>query len=167
MKRMFLIAALSLASLTTMAQDVDPLNFSGKMYVESIIAFSTPRYVSYENHAILSKDITIPILEITTCILDFENGVISIDDKEYRIKVTSAKVYDDYLKRETVIYMDMLDCNDKMELIWPEHGQPYIQQITGTSDGVNIARCMLTTKPVIADPEHAIIEALMTLGNLR
>lgn len=40
------------------AQSTNPLNYSGRMYVEAIEIIATPRYVSYEDHAILSQQIT-------------------------------------------------------------------------------------------------------------
>lgn len=47
----FIIALL--ASFAAAAQSTNPLNYSGRMYVEAIEIIATPRYVSYEDHAIL------------------------------------------------------------------------------------------------------------------
>ena len=47
------------------AQSTNPLNYSGRMYVEAIEIIATPRYVSYEDHAILSQQMRIPSVEIT------------------------------------------------------------------------------------------------------
>ena len=44
-----------LASFAAAAQSTNPLNYSGRMYVEAIEIIATPRYVSYEDHAILSQ----------------------------------------------------------------------------------------------------------------
>ncbi len=50
-----------------------------------------------------------------------------------------------------VIYTDLVDEGDKAELVWPEFGKPYFQQITKADNGVNIARMVLTSKPYVAD----------------
>ena len=166
MKKSILTAVLCLACFAVVAQNLNPLNFSGKMYVQSMVILSTPRYVSYENHAILSKDMTIPMTKIVKCILDFENGIITIDGKEDRIKVTAAKNCSSDSGSCSVIFMDMLDSPDKMELVWPEYGQPYIQQITKSDDGVKIARVMLSKTPVVADPNDVMLEMFKALGTM-
>lgn len=43
--------------------------------------------------------------------------------------------------------MYLVDEGDKAELVWPEFGKPYFQQISQSSDGVDIARMVLTNKP--------------------
>lgn len=166
MKKTVLTVALCLAGLVVAAQNLNPLNFSGKMYVQSIVILSTPRYVSYEDHAILSKDMTIPMQKITKCILDFENGIITMDDQENKIKVTAAKNCSSDSGSCSVIFMDMLDSSDKMELVWPKYGQPYCQQITQDGNSVKIARAMLSPNPVVADPNDAMLEMLKALGTM-
>lgn len=166
MKKVVLTAALCLACVVAVAQSVNPLNFSGKMYIQSVVILSTPRYVSYENHAIVSKDMTIPMIEISKCILDFEKGVVTLDGKDNRIKVTAARNCGSGSDMCSVIFMDMLDSSDKMELVWPKYGQPYIQQITKEGSGVKIARAMLSPNPVVADPNDAMLEMLKALGTM-
>lgn len=39
-----------------------------------------------------------------------------------------------------VIYMDLVDEGDKAELVWPEFGKPYFQQISKAESGMKIAR---------------------------
>lgn len=166
MKKSILTAVLCLACFAVVAQNLNPLNFSGKMYIQSIVILSTPRYVSYENHAILSKDMTLPMPEIKVCILDFEKNVVTIDGSENRIKVTAARDCGSASERCSVIFMDMLDSYDKMELVWPKYGQPYIQQITKSDDGVKIARVMLSKTPVVADPNDVMLEMFKALGTM-
>ena len=66
MKKNIITIILALASvIITAAQSTNPLNYSGRMYVEAIEIIATPRYVSYEDHAILSQQMRIPSVEIT------------------------------------------------------------------------------------------------------
>jgi len=59
MKKNIITIILALASVfIASAQSTNPLNYSGRMYVEAIEIIATPRYVSYEDHAILSQQIT-------------------------------------------------------------------------------------------------------------
>lgn len=66
MKKSIITIILALASVfIASAQSTNPLNYSGRMYVEAIEIIATPRYVSYEDHAILSQQMRIPSVEIT------------------------------------------------------------------------------------------------------
>lgn len=69
-----LISTLSAILITTvaLAQSTNPLNYSGKMYVTTIDVLSSPRYVSFEDHAILSTEMTLPVTEVTKILFDFE-----------------------------------------------------------------------------------------------
>ena len=56
MKKNIITIILALASVfIASAQSTNPLNYSGRMYVEGIEIISTPRNVSYEDCAILSQ----------------------------------------------------------------------------------------------------------------
>ena len=56
MKKIILTITLMLASFVfAAAQSTNPLNYSGRMYVEAIEIYATPRYISYEDHAIVSQ----------------------------------------------------------------------------------------------------------------
>jgi hypothetical protein len=55
---------------------------------------------------------------------------------------------------------------DKAELVWPEFGKPYFQQITKIDDGVKIARMVLSRKPYVADESEALRNMLMGLGTM-
>lgn len=63
---------LGVITLSASAQSTNPLNYSGTMYVESITVIETPRYISYEDHAILSEKMTVPSVEVMKIVLDFE-----------------------------------------------------------------------------------------------
>ena len=157
---------LALAGILGYAQSTNPLNYSGRMNVEAIEIIQTPRYVSYEDHAILSQQMRIPSVQITKCEMDFEKGTVTVDNKEMRIKVNATKKYDTDRGWVVVIYTDLVDEGDKAELVWPEFGKPYFQQITKVDNGVNIARMVLTSKPYVADEGEALMNLLQGLGTM-
>ena len=166
MKKNLLIIIALLASFAAAAQITNPLNYSGRMYVEAIEIIQTPRYISYEDHAILSQQMRIPSTQIMKCELDFEKGVVIVDNKEMRVKVNGTKKYNTDFGWVVVIYTDLVDEGDKGELVWPEFGKPYFQQITKADSGVNIARMVLTSKPYVADEGEALMNLLQGLGTL-
>ena len=166
MKKSYLILIMLLASFAATAQSTNPLNYSGKMYIEAIEIYSTPRYISYEDHAILSRQSRIPSVKIMTCEMDFEKGTINTDGSINRVKVRSTKKYDTDSGWTVVIYMDMVDSDEKMELVWSQYGKPYFQQITPSDDGVDIARLILSQKPYVASESEALYEMLQNLGTM-
>ena len=166
MKRTILIVMLVLAGILGYAQSTNPLNYSGRMYVEAIEIFQTPRYVSYEDHAILSQQMRIPTVQITKCEMDFEKGTVTVDNKDMRIKVNATKKYDTDRGWVVVIYTDLVDEGDKAELVWPEFGKPYFQQITKADDGVHIARLVLSKKPFVADENEALRDLFQGIGTM-
>ena len=155
-----------LASFAAAAQSTNPLNYSGRMYVEAIEIIATPRYVSYEDHAILSQQMRIPSSEITKFDMDFEKGIVSMKDSEIKVKVTDCKQYESDYGWTVVVYVDLINEDDKAELVWPEFGKPYFQQITKTDEGVKIARMILSSKPYVADGNEALLNLLMGLGTM-
>ena len=166
MKRTILIVMLALAVILGYAQSTNPLNYSGKMYVEAIEIIATPRYVSYEDHAILSQQMRIPSVEITKIDMDFEKGIVTAKEIEMKIKVNGCKKYDTDRGWVVVVYVDLVNEGDKAELVWPEFGKPFFQQITKTADGVKIARMILSSKPYVADESEALRDMLMGLGTM-
>jgi len=166
MKHIILTVVLALACTLGHAQSTNPLNYGGRMYLESIEIISTPRYISYEDHAILSTQMRIPSTEITKVEFDFEKNTVSIGGTPNRIKVTSTKKYSTDYGWVVVIYADMIDEGDKMEIVWKEYGKPYAQQITKTNDGVKIARMNLSRQPRVVSEADAAAEMLRGLGTL-
>ena len=166
MKRTILIVMLALAGILGYAQSTNPLNYSGRMYVEAIEIIATPRYVSYEDHAILSQQMRIPSVEITKIDMDFEKGIVIAKEIEMKIKVNGCKKYDTDRGWVVVVYVDLVNEGDKAELVWPEFGKPFFQQITKTDDGVKIARMVLSSKPYVADGSEAMRDLLMGLGTM-
>ena len=166
MKHITLIFVLTLATITAAAKSTNPLNSSGRMYVEAIEIIATPRYVSYEDHAILSQQMRIPSVEITKIDMDFEKGIVIAKEIEMKIKVNGCKKYDTDRGWVVVVYVDLVNEGDKAELVWPEFGKPFFQQITKTDEGVKIARMVLSSKPYVADESEALRNMLMGLGTM-
>ena len=166
MKLITLIFVLALATIIAAAQSTNLLNYSGRMYVEVIEIIATPRYVSYEDHAILSQQMRIPSVEITKIDMDFEKGIVIAKEIEMKIKVNGCKKYDTDRGWVVVVYVDLVNEGDKAELVWPEYGKPFFQQITKAEDGVKIARMVLSRKPYVADESEALMNLLQGLGTM-
>lgn len=167
MKKIITTIILVLASFVfAAAQSTNPLNYSGRMYVEAIEIYVTPRYISYENHAIVSQQMRIPSVEITKIDMDFEKGTVTVKDTEMKIKVNGCKRYEADHGWTVVVYVDLVNEGDKGELVWPEFGKPYFQQITKADDGVKIARMVLSRKPYVADEGEALMNLLQGLGTM-
>ena len=167
MKQRILVLTIALlASFAAAAQSTNPLNYSGRMYVEAIEIYATPRYISYEDHAIVSQQMRIPSVEITKMDMDFEKGTVTVKDTEMKIKVNGCKRYETDHGWTVVVYVELVNEGDKGELVWPEFGKPYFQQITKTDDGVKIARMVLSRKPYVADESEALMNLLQGLGTM-
>ena len=145
---------------------LNPLNYSGRMYISSVDAISTPRYVSYEDHAILSTELSVPVVEVSKVEFDFKNNVILIQDKSTAITNVRIKEHTDEYSRIIVIYMDLVDSTDKMELVWPDDESPYLLQITPDDDKVAICKMRLSQKPVASSGEDALMQLLNSLGGM-
>lgn len=145
---------------------LNPLNYSGRMYISSVDAISTPRYVSYEDHAILSTELSVPVVEVSKVEFDFKNNVILIQDKSTAITNVRIKEHTDEYSRIIVIYMDLVDSTDKMELVWPDDDSPYLLQITPDDDKVAICKMKLSQKPVASSGEEALMQLLNSLGGM-
>lgn len=116
-------------------------------------------------HAIISTDMRIPVVEVTKVIFDFEKSKITLRGKEYDIKVTASKKYTlTDGSWVVVIYIDFLDEPDKYELVWQEYGNPYLQEITKTDEGIKIARMNLSSKPSATSPEEPLLEFFNSYG---
>lgn len=166
MKHIILTTVLAIACTLGHAQSTNPLNYGGRMYLESIEIISTPRYISYEDHAILSTQMRMPSTEITKVEFDFEKNTVSIGGTPNRIKVTSTKKYNTDHGWVVVIYADMIDEGDKMEIVWKEYGKPYAQQITKDGSETKIARMNLSRQPKVVSEADAAAEMLKGLGTL-
>ena len=166
MKRTVITRLLAALSAAAFAQSTNPLNYSGKMFVSSYEVLSTPRYVSYEDHGILTSDMTIPVTEVTTLVSDFENGTLRSGGKEYQIRVTDTKRYtltDD--SWAVVLFIETLDGAAIFEYVWREYGNPYLDTITRETDGsTKIVRMNLSSRPRAASPDDALLQLLDSYG---
>lgn len=161
MKKILISLLAALIGPAAFSQSTNPLNYSGKMYVSSIEVVTTPRYVSFEDHAILSSEMTIPVIEITKVLFDFENNIINLNNEDHKIKVTSTKKYTMADGSwNVVIFISFLDETDKYELVWREYGSPYLQEITKTDECVKIYKMNLSTKSRSMSPEDALMQLL-------
>ena len=161
MKKILISLLAVLIGTAAFSQSTNPLNYSGKMYVSSIEVVTTPRYVSFEDHAILSSEMTIPVIEITKVMFDFENNIINLNNEDHKIKITGTKKYTmTDGSWNVVIFISFLDETDKYELVWREYGSPYLQEITKTDEGVKICKMNLSTKPRSTSPEDALMQLL-------
>ena len=167
MKKCFAIICAAMAMLmTASAQNpqLNSLNYSGKMYISAVEMLTTPRYISYEDHAILSSEMTVPVVEVTIAQFDFEKNIVAIDGKEVKIGKAYVKEYASDYDSTFVIYIEPSGMGDSMELVWPENGDPYLLQITPNEHGVAICKMKLSHKPVAATGEDALIQLLNSLG---
>ena len=163
-ERMCCIIVLSFVSAAAAGQSTNPLNYSGRMYIESMEEISTPRYVSYEEHAILTSRAKYPVTEVILVELDFDRNYIRIGNDTFQIKVTATQKYDTNYGWVVVIYANLLNSGDKAEIVWREYGNPYIQQITPDKGEVSIVRMNLSYKPVVHSEEDALMDLLRSLG---
>lgn len=161
MKKILISLLAALIGPAAFSQSTNPLNYSGKMYVSSIEVVTTPRYVSFEDHAILSSEMTIPVIEITKVLFDFENNIINLNNEDHKIKVTGTKKYTMADGSwNVVIFISFLDETDKYELVWREYGSPYLQEITKTDECVKIYKMNLSSKSRSMSPEDALMQLL-------
>ena len=139
MKRFFIhLMMMVLVPTSLLAQDpkVNPLNYSGKMYVSSMEIISTPRYVSYGDHAILSTELSVPPVEETPVMMDFVNNMITLHPTtKIQVKNVEAKTYYEGLVETVVISMRNVENNSLVELVWPELGSPYLMMSGQGEDG--------------------------------
>ena len=109
MKRCFAILCVAMTMLmTASAQNpkLNPLNYGGKMYVSAMEVLTTPRYVSYEDHAILSSEMTVPVMEVTVVNFDFEKRIVVLADQQIPFSKAHVKEYSSDYFKTYVIYMN-------------------------------------------------------------
>jgi len=164
MKKILLMLFALLPASALNAQSLNILNYSGKMYVSKFDVLSTPRYVSFEDHAILSQDMTIPVIEVTRINFDFENNILNLSEKDRKIVSTSLKKYSTDMGWNIVISIKLEGDNDLYELVWQEFGSAYLQEITKEDGAVKICRMHLSTKPAASSPEDELMQLLGGYG---
>lgn len=163
MKRFFInLMMMVFVPISLLAQDpkVNPLNYSGKMYVSSMEIISTPRYVSYGDHAILNTELSVPTVEETPVVMDFVNNMITLPTSKIQVKNVEAKTYYEGLVETVVISMRNVENNSLVELVWPGVGSPYLMMSGQGEDGdVSIVKFNLA-KTHTMPSEEALLEML-------
>lgn len=166
MKKVTVIICTFVISAMSFAQSTNPLNYSGKLFVTSYDILTTQRYVSFEDHAILNTDLSIPVVEITKMNFDFEKNVITSEDgTEHKIKVIQTKKYN--MTDETwniVISIDFIEDDKQYEFVWRQFGNPYFLVINKTEEGIKLCRINLSVKPSATSPDEALIQMLGSYG---
>lgn len=165
MKRFFInLMMMVFVPISLLAQDpkLNPLNYSGKMYVSSMEIISTPRYVSYGDHAILSTELSVPAVEETPVVMDFVNNMITFPPTStIQVKNVEAKTYYEGLVETVVISMRDVENNNLVELVWPELGSPYLMMSgQGEDGGVSVVKFNLA-KTHTMPSEEALLEMLL------
>lgn len=163
MKRFFInLMMMVFVPISLLAQDpkVNPLNYSGKMYLSSMEMISTPRYVSYGDHAILSTELSVPTVEETPVVMDFVNNMITFPTAKIQVKNVEAKTYYEGLVETVVISMRDVENNNLVELVWPELGSPYLLMIGQGEDGDVLIIKFNLAKTHTMPSEEALLEML-------
>lgn len=153
-------------SLWSQNPKLNPLNYSGRMYVSLLETITTPRYESYEDHAILTTELSVPPIEVIKVEFDFKNNSITLDDKQLSIESLTIKEVEEDYSTTIVISMDIVDRSYKSELVWPEYGSPYLLEIHQNEDNVSIVKMNLSQKPVATSPEEAMLQMLNSFGGI-
>ena len=163
----YLIGLLLPISLSAQNPQLNPLNYSGKMYITSIEVLSTPRYVSYGDHALLHTDMNVPVVSKEVVDLDFKNNVITISQTQIlKVSNVTPKMYSEGYENVVVISMDAIENNNsksKAELVWPSSGNPYLQQIATDENGMTIFRCHLSLNFSPISQEEVLMQMLQNL----
>lgn len=157
------MSIIALTGLNLMAQSLNPLNYSGILYLKSTEIITTPRYVSYEDHAILHTEMRVPCTNVKKFDFDFSKGIITTEEGVVKVKVDTIKKYNtDNSGWVVVIYMTSTsNNNEKLEFVWPQSGNPFMQGIVSKSDGKKeISRAILSQKPYAKDPGAALLDIL-------
>lgn len=166
MKRFFLCLAMGLLLpilLSAQNPQLNPLNYSGKMYISSMEVITTPRYVSYGDHALLNTELTVPMVKVSSIEFDFKNNTITfLIDPQRQIKVENvvAKLHTEGLVEVVVISMENSENASTMELVWSPFDAPYLLEIAQGDDEVNIVKYQLSRAPATSSPEEALMQLL-------
>lgn len=164
---LFVVGILLPISLFSQNPKLNPLNYSGKMYVSSVALISTPRYVSYGDHALLSTDFSLPSVDAMPIEFDFKNNVITLpptkgqeQGEKLQIKNVVAKTYKEGYSETIVISMQEVNDPTKLELVWSETTNPYLLVIMQEEDNVSIMKYTLSQKHSAPSTEQVLMQLL-------
>lgn len=143
MKQLFSALILLLGFQVVNAQNprLNPLNYSGKMPVTSFEVITTPRYISYNDHALLSTEMSMPMMEPLQVEFDFKNKIIkNITEDVTEITNIAVKEYTNGKHTTIVIHMDVVDSTGKLEFVWPPLENPYLLVIEPSEEKAAIVK---------------------------
>ena len=163
---LFVMGVLLPISLFSQNPKLNPLNYSGKMYVSSVALISTPRYVSYDDHALLSTELSLPAVEAMQIEFDFKNNVITYppskegqeQGEKFQIKNVVAKTYKEGYSETIVISMQKVNDPTKLELVWSETTNPYLLEIMQGEDNVTISKFILSQKFSVPSMDQVLMQ---------
>lgn len=104
MRNVLFTIAFALVGLTCQSQDLNPQHYSGKYYITMAGELFANWYSSYDEHSTFKRTCPLAATKIRPCVVDFEKGVLSLNDHTYLIKVTAIDA-DEY-------YTTMIDAED-------------------------------------------------------
>jgi len=172
MKRLLCISAMLLIVTMVPAQSLlttNPKNYSGKMYVKGMDILSTPRYISFSDHAIISKSMPVPVVKLITVTFNFEKNIFIMDTDTVHFTFDGIQKYKDSLEDHVVLsfHSNKKEADkDRYELVWPEFNSPYLLEITKGEDGFELCKMILShDKPELSpgDAIQQLLEGLMGL----
>ena len=158
-----LLMVINLMSSGATAQSLNPLNYSGKMYVIKMESITTTRYVSFEDHSLLTTEFEMDpaswgLLGMAIT-FDFKKKIIrwhgssifgeDAQKSEELFSVISTKKYiTDHKQWIAVISMKPSSKEKyyRYELVWPQYGYPYFQSMRNDGEKCEITRYTLSTE---------------------
>lgn len=162
--KVFLLALVFVAlNVNAQPPSMNPLNYSGKMYLTAVEGFETPRYVSFDDHALLSSKGRVPTVEVTPVSIDFDKKTLTMLDKVRRFKNVRIREHILIDGEAIVIYADDVKDATKYEFVFHNYDDPYFQIIKPLAEGgMAIERCHLSEKPKDVSPAEAL-DALLRI----
>lgn len=105
--------------------DIDIYDCSGKYYITLQGTLEASFYTSYEEHSTFTRTSPLAATEIRPCNVDFKNGLISINGKNFIIKIISTDIKEYYTYTSMwgdgpaayniYAYLDVFNSSIKME----------------------------------------------------
>lgn len=115
MRNVLFTIAFALVGLTCQSQDLNPQHYSGKYYITMAGELFANWYSSYDEHSTFRRTSPLAATKIRPCVVDFEKGVLSLNDDTYLIKVTAIDADEYYtmiMDAEDIKAYQILICSD-------------------------------------------------------
>ena len=176
LRSIFTVTIAILVSVISKAQSLNPLNYSGQLFVESFEFFSTPRYISYNDHAIIFPISKMPSFAIIKLYFDFQKSTFTttvvdegkseiINQKMTLLSTKKYKAEDGGWAVVLTIQLSEDEPGTKNELVWEQYGNPYMLSIKKNNKknfegDIIITKTNLSSKPKATSVEEAFLEAI-------